>query len=130
MDSKTMLEMAKKASENAYTPYSHYNVGAAMLGGDGNIYTGCNFENSSFGATICAERCAIGNMINNGCYKIKKAAIYVSGDEIGTCCGICRQVMYEFADGDIPVVFMCATGETAEFTINGLLPAGFRLKEE
>lgn len=127
MDDKKLLEMAKEASKNAYTPYSHYNVGAAVLGADGNVYTGCNFENASYGASICGERCAIGNMISHGCHKLDKVAVYVSGDEIGTSCGICRQVIFEFANGDIPVLFMCATGETKAYTINQLLFDGFRL---
>lgn len=127
MTDKQLLETAKQASNNAYTPYSHYNVGAAIVGGDGEVYTGCNFENASYGASICAERCAIGKMVSSGCYKIEKVAVYVSGETIGTSCGICRQVMFEFADGDIPVLFMCATGEVKQYTINQLLYDGFRL---
>lgn len=130
MEKEKLMQLAKEAARNAYTPYSHYNVGAVILGRNGKVYTGCNFENASFGATICAERCAVGCMINDGCRKIAAAAVYVSGEHVGTCCGICRQVLAEFADGDIPVYFLCASGETAEYSMTELLPAGFALEPE
>lgn len=127
MDNKQMLEAAKKASENAYAPYSHFKVGSAVLGSNGVIYTGCNFENASYGAAICAERCAIGKMVSDGCYKIDGVACYCESDTVGTSCGICRQVIFEFANGNIPVLFTCATGEVKEYKMDDLLLDGFRL---
>lgn len=108
-------KMAKEASKFAYAPYSKYKVGAAVLCKDGSIYTGCNIENSSFGATICAERTAFVKAISEG----NKNFVALAVTEWP--CGICRQFMYEFAPN---MIVMCK-GETK--TLKDLLPEGFKL---
>lgn len=93
-----MIEIAKEASEKAYSPYSNYKVGASLLTKNGKIYTGCNIENASFGATVCAERVAIFKAISEGEKDFEMIAIYINDEKhIPSPCGICRQVMMEFA---------------------------------
>ncbi len=93
-----MIEIAKEASEKAYSPYSNYKVGASLLTKSGKIFTGCNIENASFGATICAERVAIFKAISEGEKDFDTIAIYINDEKhIPSPCGICRQVMMEFA---------------------------------
>lgn len=123
---KAMFEAAKAAKENAYVPYSNFRVGAAILLSDGTIESGCNVENASYGAAICAERTALTKITSNGRRDI--AAILVTGDTDApiTPCGICRQFIFEFGD-DIPVICTDKDGTEMELTINQLLPHGFRL---
>jgi cytidine deaminase len=90
--------------ENAYVPYSNFKVGAALLTTDGAVYTGCNIENISYGATICAERTAIFKAVSEGCHSFERLAIVSSGKEKTFPCGICRQVLEEFMpDGEVIV---------------------------
>lgn len=98
-----IIERAKEARENAYAPYSKFRVGAALLTSEGNIYTGCNVENASFGATCCAERIAIFKAISEGDRDFK--AIFIASDAEGYIypCGICLQVMAEMG---IPKVYI------------------------
>lgn len=121
---KELIEKSIAARRNAYTPYSQYKVGAAVLTKKGNIYTGCNFESASFGAGVCAERVAIGNAISNG--EKEFVAICVSGNnsEI-TPCGICRQAIAEF--GNIIIICCDETGEKyTTYDSNDLLPFAFK----
>lgn len=93
-----LIEIAKEASEKAYSPYSNYKVGASLLTKSGKIYTGCNIENASFGATVCAERVAIFKAVSEGEKDFEMIAIYINDEKhIPSPCGICRQVMMEFA---------------------------------
>lgn len=93
-----LIEIAKEASEKAYSPYSNYKVGASLLTKSGKIYTGCNIENASFGATVCAERVAIFKAVSEGEKNFEMIAIYINDEKhIPSPCGICRQVMMEFA---------------------------------
>ncbi|MDI6861562.1 MAG: cytidine deaminase [Caldisericia bacterium] len=93
-----MVNIAKEASEKAYSPYSGYKVGASLLTKNGKIFTGCNIENASFGATICAERVAIFKAISEGEKDFEIIAVYVNDKKnIPSPCGICRQVMMEFS---------------------------------
>lgn len=91
-----LIAKAKEAMENAYVPYSNFKVGAAILTEDGSIYTGCNIENASYGATNCAERTAIFKAISEGHQAIKSIAVVSSSEEFTYPCGICRQVISEF----------------------------------
>lgn len=92
-----MINLAKEASEKAYSPYSGYKVGASIMTKTGKIYTGCNIENASFGATVCAERVAIFKAISEGEKDFEILAVYVNDkNNIPSPCGICRQVMMEF----------------------------------
>lgn len=119
--SSKLLDFAEKARENAYAPYSNYKVGAAVLGADGQVYTGCNVENASYGLSICAERSAIFAMVNAGCTKALEIAVVT--EDGGTPCGACRQVLFEFAEGDIEV----HCGEM-NYRLSELLPHGFKLR--
>lgn len=96
MNYEDMLKLAEDVSKNAYAPYSKFPVGACVLAESGNVYTGCNFENSSFGMTICAERNAVGSAIAAGERKIRAVAIYSPKMKNCTPCGACRQVLSEF----------------------------------
>jgi len=93
---KELLKHANEAMERAYAPYSNFKVGAAVLMSSGKIYTGCNIENASYGATNCAERTAIFKAVSEGEKEIKAIAIVSSGKEFTYPCGICRQVIAEF----------------------------------
>jgi cytidine deaminase len=117
-----LVEAARRAREMAYAPYSEYKVGAAVLTGDGSVYTGCNVENASYPASICAERVAITKAISEGQRDFLAIAV-ITGNG-GFPCGICRQVMFEF--GPEMLVFIADTeGILAECTASDLLPDGF-----
>ena len=123
-----LVAEAVKARNNAYVPYSKFKVGAAVLGADGNIYTGCNIENVSYGLTMCAERTAIFKMVSTGCTKF--VAIAVSAGEKPTDsapCGACRQVMGEFCHDitDTAVIMASAEGEYITETLQTVFPYPF-----
>lgn len=92
-----LMQAAEAACENAYAPYSGFKVGAALLTGDGRIYTGCNVENSSYGAAICAERTAAVKAVSEGCVRFSAIAVTNSKGGLTYPCGICRQFLSEFA---------------------------------
>lgn len=123
---KELIERAKEASQNAYAPYSNFRVGACVLSEGGNLYSGCNFENASYGLSICAERNAIGSMVANGETKIKAIAIYSPNMYNCTPCGACRQVINEFKTEETVVVTV-AGDEIITKTIEELLPGSFTL---
>jgi cytidine deaminase len=129
-DRTELIQAALQARKRAYAPYSHYQVGAALLTCDGKIYQGCNIENASYGATNCAERTAVFKAISEGYRKF--AAIAVCGGAEGHPpvdyaypCGICRQVMLEFAEDDFVILVAKDTSDYKEYTLKELLPAGF-----
>ena len=95
---EVLMNYAKEVMKNAYSPYSKFQVGAALLTANGTVYTGCNVENSSYGATICAERNAIFQAVANGEREFVKIAICCSEDRFPVPCGMCLQVMQEFND--------------------------------
>ena len=130
MKEKILIKEAIKARENAYCPYSNFKVGAAVLFEDGEIYTGCNVENASFGATMCAERTAIFTAVSKGHTKLK--AIALIGDLNGYTypCGMCRQVMSEFAEnGDIKVYIVKNETDYLVKTLDELMPGSFTRKD-
>ncbi len=121
-----MVDAAIKARLQAYAPYSNYSVGAALLLSDGQIVTGCNVENASFGLTICAERAAVCSAIVAGNRTIH-ACVVVTADG-GAPCGACRQVLSEFHDDEHPmeIVAVTSAGEIVMNTyLRELLPQGF-----
>ncbi len=128
MDYQELINLAIKASENSYSPYSKFAVGACVLAESGNTYSGCNFENSSFGLTICAERNAVGSAIVAGERKIKAVAIYSPNSEYCFPCGACRQVLNEFKDAPegLDVVLTGSDGIKV-YKLEQLLPEGFNL---
>ena len=133
MDNKLLIEKAKEAMKNAYVPYSKFKVGAAIVCKDGSVYTGCNIENATYGATICAERTAIFKAVSEGQKEFSAIAI-VGGkngakeDEAEYCapCGVCRQVMMEFCDPKTFKVYLAKTEDDyIEYTLEEILPLGF-----
>jgi cytidine deaminase len=124
-----IIAEATRVRHNAHAPYSKYRVGAALVTASGKIYVGCNFENASYGACICAERCAIGTMVAAGDRQPVACAIVTTGTTPGSPCGICRQVLAEFAlDMTIVLVGEHEGGDTRrDTTLEALLPDAFRL---
>lgn len=125
-----LIGLAIRARDRAYAPYSHYAVGAAVLTEDGRIFTGCNIENASYGATVCAERTAIFQAVNEGATKITAIAIAggLSGKEpvdYAFPCGICRQVMKEFGGDSMLIYVAKSMADYQEYALAELLPHGF-----
>jgi len=120
-----MFNKALEAKKNAYVPYSEFPLGAAVLTEDGSIYTGVNIENASFSLTNCAERSAIFTAVSEGRKKIEALLIVSSTENPVTPCGACRQVINEFADGEIEVVMMTEAGKKLTMTSTDLLPGAF-----
>ncbi len=127
IDYKLLMDKAKEASKMSYSPFSKFAVGAGVLAGSGKIYSGCNIENSSFGMTICAERCAIFKAISEGEKEILAVAIYSPNEDDCYPCGACRQVMYEFqGDSEVEVI----TEEKDNLNVRKMsdfLPFGFKI---
>lgn len=129
MTKEQLAELAKEAMQQAYSPYSGYKVGAALLCKDGDIYTGCNIENASYSVTNCAERTAFFQAVKEG--KREFRAIAICGGKDGVIegsfppCGACRQIMREFCDDDFEIYLL--TKESVEtYTLKQLLPMSFR----
>ena len=121
------MDKAKEASKASYSPFSRFAVGACVLAKSGKTYLGCNIENSSFGMTICAERCAIFKAVSEGEREILAVAIYSPNSDDCNPCGACRQVMYEFqGDNEIEII----TESVGKLNIRKLteyLPYGFKI---
>lgn len=124
LDIERLIRESIVVRKQAYTPYSKYKVGAAILTKGGNIYSGCNFESVSFGASVCAERVAIGNAISNG--EKEFVAICICGNTSRiTPCGICRQSLAEF--GDVLIICCDETGKDhIIYNLSDLLPLAFQ----
>lgn len=123
IEDSTLLELAKDAMNRSYSPYSHYPVGAALHCTDGRVFLGCNIENASFGLTNCAERTAMFKAISEGARHFDVIAIAAKSSQPWPC-GACRQVLNEFAP-DIRVLITWGKGETAEKSLQELLPCAF-----
>lgn len=129
-DIQRLIVLAQQASTHAYCPYSHYRVGAALLGSDGAVYTGCNVENASYGLSICAERVAVFHAVERGVRDFS-AFVLVAGTEQAPAapCGACRQVLIEFCSPQMPVVCVTLEGAiTLRTTLGALLPNHFSIK--
>ena len=128
MTDKQLLELATKAREKAYAPYSGFRVGAALLGKSGKIYTGCNVENAAYTPTNCAERTAVFKAVSEGEREFTAIAIVGGkGEEIADFCapcGICRQVLAEFCDGDFRIL-LGTPDNVSVHTLAELLPYSF-----
>jgi len=122
---QALIEAAIKARANAYVPYSHYQVGAAVLDEHGAIHSGCNIENASYGATVCAERVAVFKLISSGAKQVKALAL-ATADAVPPC-GICLQVLSEFARDDIQISCIGDNSQQKQYTLKQLLPHAFRL---
>lgn len=119
-----LIEEAKKAREKAYTPYSKFKVGAAVLTSEGKIFSGCNIENASFSLSTCAERVAIFKAISEGANKLKAVAIIADTKRPCTPCGACRQVISEFGE-NIVLIMANLKGDIKISKIDKLLPNAF-----
>lgn len=122
-----LIESARKAKKNSYSPYSRFRVGSALLTSDGKIYTGCNIENSSFSLTICAERTALFKAISEGKKKFKAIVVSSDNEEFAFPCGACRQVINELA-GDIDIILTNGKKKIKKFRTSDLLPYPFTPK--
>ena len=124
MTDRQLINLAEQASRNAYVPYSHFAVGAALECRDGTVFTGCNIENAAYGLTICAERTAIFKAISEGHRDFKRIVIAGKSEDYCVPCGSCRQVMQEFAP-QMEVICLNGKGEAKHFALKELLPYGF-----
>lgn len=120
-----LIAQAIEARKRAYTPYSHYKVGAALLGKSGKVYLGCNVENASYGHTVCAERTAVLKAVSEGEREFEAIAVVTRNG--GSPCGACRQVMAEFAP-ELTIYIADENGEYRTTTMSELLPDSFTPK--
>lgn len=127
-ENKLLIEKAREAREYAYVPYSGFHVGAALITDDKTIYTGCNIENSSYGATVCAERTAVFKAVSQGKKHIKKIAVVSDSQRETPPCGICRQVMAEFMEPDSQIILEAPEGLVV-YKLSELLPNSFGAKD-
>lgn len=118
-----LLQAARDASERAYVPYSHYPVGAALLGSNGVIYTGCNVENAAFPATICGERTALVKAVSEGQQEFTAIAVVTQNG--GSPCGVCRQMLFEFAPELRVITANMDLDVVIDSRLDGLLQHGF-----
>ena len=122
-----LLQSAREAAESAYCPYSHYPVGAAVLTLDGQIYTGCNVENISYGLSVCAERTALFKAVSGGCHAFAAIAVAGGDKRPAAPCGACRQVLAELCPPEMPV-FVARLKKGSKVTatsLGALLPMSF-----
>lgn len=133
-DFDRLLASARDARVHAYAPYSHYRVGAALLTRGGGVYAGCNVENATYGATVCAERNAVGAMVVAGDRHPVACVVVTAGPRAGSPCGICRQVLSEFArDMKIVLVAEDSAGRIVHRSTQSLAalqPMAFRLRRD
>lgn len=132
MNNKQLVTAAFAAMQNAYAPYSSYKVGAALLSKSGRLYTGCNVENAAYGPTNCAERTAFFKAVSEGEHEFVKIAVVGGKDgnvtDLFMPCGVCRQVMAEFCDGDFEIIVARSEDDFTSFTLSTILPYGFSKK--
>ncbi|GMQ63436.1 cytidine deaminase [Vallitalea maricola] len=126
MNYSELVNEAMKAKEMAYVPYSKFKVGAAVITKGGKIYTGCNIENASFGATNCAERTALFKAVSEGDREFEAIAVVSSSGDFTPPCGICRQVLAELMP-EGKIILANNNGETREYMVEDLLPVRFEL---
>lgn len=124
-----LIEKAKKAAENSYSPYSGYTVGAALLSKDGKVFIGCNIENAAYSPANCAERTAVFKAVSEGVREFEKIAV-VGGYRLDfkdyfAPCGVCRQVLREFCDKDFIILLGKNANEYKRLTLKELLPCSF-----
>lgn len=121
-----LFELASATRQRAYAPYSNLKVGAALLTRGGETVGGCNFENSSYGLSICAERNAVGQAVARA-GKIQILAMAIVSDTLEPCppCGMCRQTLIEFADAGLPIRSRTLRGQQQQYTLGELLPHAF-----
>lgn len=121
-----LVALALEARNKAYVPYSNFHVGAALIADNGRIYTGCNVENASYGAAICAERTAIVKAISDGAKSIVALAVSSDSNRATMPCGICRQVISEFCSPNTPLYLSDRNGKFECFRFEEILPFAFK----
>lgn len=127
MEDEALIQAARLAAQNAYVPYSEFRVGAVLVGGDGNTYSGANVENSAYPSTVCAEAAAIANAVSSGVRKIDTIAVAcIDADEPGYPCGNCRQMMVEFG---VERVLVDGPDGYVVHTLDELIPYGFKFSD-
>ncbi|EPB85095.1 cytidine deaminase [Mucor circinelloides 1006PhL] len=124
-EQKELFNLALTARETSYSPYSKFRVGAALMATDGTLFKGCNVENASYGAAICAERTAFVKAVSEGHLKFRALAVSTDQDDFISPCGICRQFISEFVSKDMPVFFLNKHGDHREYKFEQLLPFAF-----
>lgn len=124
MTTRELCEAARGMLERAYVPYSHFPVGAALECEDGTVFTGCNVENAAYGPSNCAERTAVFKAVSEGYRAFRRIAIAADTEDFCAPCGVCRQVLHEFAP-DLEVILVNNRGETRTLTLPELLPHSF-----
>lgn len=122
-----LIDLARSVRENAYAPYSKFRVGAALRTANGAVFAGCNVENATYGATLCAERAAVASMVAAGQRDIVAIAVFTDAGSPAMPCGICRQVLMEFARPEA-LVIAASPAERKEFALGSLLPHAFVLR--
>ena len=130
MTDEKLMELARQARENAYAPYSHYRVGAALLAEDGTVYTGCNIENAAYGHAMCAERTALFKAVSEGVTRFTDIAVVGArrgevNKQITSPCGVCRQALFEFGGPKLNVIMARTPDDFIERSMDELLPFGF-----
>ena len=135
-DDRALIRLALKARDNAYVPYSRFAVGAAVVAESGRVYTGCNIENAAYSPTNCAERTAVFKAVSEGERKFLKIAIAAGNAELKpplpayvSPCGVCRQVLSEFATPDMVVLLAKSEDEYQAYTLGEIFPLGFTAKD-
>ena len=123
-EKERLLDAARHARSGAYAPYSAFQVGAAVLAGNGSLFSGCNIENSSYGLTICAERVALFKAVSEGSTRLEAVALITDTEEPVMPCGACRQVLAEF-NPDMMVFSGTQKGKTVSRRLSELLPEPF-----
>ncbi len=126
-DLQKLVELAKKARENASAPFSNFKVGAALLTNGGDIFTGCNIENASYGLTMCAERVAIFKAISEGRRDFQKIVVVADTEDVTPPCGACCQIIWEFC-GDVEIILTNLDGKTETMRMSELFPRAFDSK--
>ena len=125
MATTELIDLAVEVSQQAYVPYSHFPIGAVLLTKDGEIYTGVNIENASFGLTNCGERTAIFKAVSEGFLDFEELIVYGETEKPISPCGACRQVMAEFFNQDLLVTLVAKDKSTVVMTVKELLPYSF-----
>lgn len=123
-----LLAAARRVAANAYTPYSHFNVGAALRGPDGTIHAGANVENGSFGLSRCAEQSAVQALVSAGQRTFSELVVFTDASPPASPCGACRQILHEFSP-EATVWLVNGAGETIRTQVRELLPLGFSYTE-
>lgn len=123
-----LIEAALEVRENAFAPYSNYNVGCALLTADGTLFTGANVENASYGLCICAERTAIASAVSQGHRELQTVVVVTQSSPPAAPCGMCRQTINEFSSqpSGLRIILVNPEGERRDFRLDELLPYGFR----